>query len=257
MKSDTAILIAARDSYSDTWPAFFGLLFRYWPDCPYPIYLFSEGKTFPDPRVLPLLVSADTDRPWLEQWTSRMREGISRIGAERLIVLHTDYFLSEPIDTARIKRLDDLLRRDGIGCIRLCPVPPPKIAYPEDSSLGIIAKSDKYSVSFQAAIWKRGVLEFFLKPEWTPAECESEGSKQSYHVDDLFLSAWKESPALPYVHGISKDTWLYEAIRHLEREGFGVAEGRKREGLAAYLSRKLFIKMLWYRIKLSLGWASR
>ena len=37
--SDTAILVASCDRYSDLWGPFFGVLAKRWPDCPLPIYL--------------------------------------------------------------------------------------------------------------------------------------------------------------------------------------------------------------------------
>ena len=146
MKSDTIILIAARDSYSETWDAFFSLFFKYWSDCPYPVYLFTENMVFNDQRILPLVIPADPNIPWGKQWAERIRKAISQTNADYFILLHTDYFFSEQIDTARIIKLANLLRRDDIGYIRLCPAPPPKISWPEDETLGVLAKTDAYSV---------------------------------------------------------------------------------------------------------------
>lgn len=249
MKSDTAVIVAARDSYSDTWEAFFSIFFKYWPDCPYPVYLFAEEKVFPDPRVIPLLVKNDPAKPWGKQWADRIKKALSDMQADRFILLHTDYFLSQKIDTPRILGLEKLLRRDDIGYIRLCPVPPPKLPYVEDRTLGIIRKTDAYSISLQAAFWKRQTFEYFLIPGLNPGEYELAGSKNSYKMKELFLSAKKAYPALPYVHGISKDTWQYDAVRFLKSEGFGVEANRKKESLGSYLFRKSYLKRLKYGLK--------
>lgn len=253
MTSNTVIFVAARDSYSETWDAFFSLFFKYWPDCPYPVYLFTEEKIFPDPRVTPLVIENDPTQSWGKQWGDRMDKALSRIGADYFILLHTDYFFIKKIDTARIIKLSRLLQQDNIGYIRLCPVPPPKITYAEDMKLGIISKKDAYAVSLQAAFWKRKIFDFFLVRGLNPGEFEVEGSKNSYKIKELFLSAKKKYPALPYVHGISKNVWQYDAVRFLKREGLNAESTRKVESLVSYLSRILYINMLKYRIKLILN----
>jgi len=252
MRSDTVVLIAARDSYSETWDAFFSLFFKYWPDCPYPVYLFTEKMVFNDQRILPLVIPDDPNKAWGKQWEERIKKAICQINTDYFILLHTDYFFSKPIDTARIMKMENLLRRDDIGYIRLCPVPPPKISWSEDQTLGVLAKTDAYSVSLQAGFWKRKIFEYFLIPGLHPGEFEVEGSKNSFKIKELFLSAKKRSPAIPYIHGISKNTWLYDAVKFLKREGLKIETARKIESLPTYLSRVLYINMLKYHLKLIL-----
>jgi len=56
---DTCVLIASCDAYSDAWAPFFALMKKYWPDCPYPIYLISN---YQDPGICgvrPILLKED------------------------------------------------------------------------------------------------------------------------------------------------------------------------------------------------------
>ncbi|MCX6715585.1 MAG: hypothetical protein NT077_01045 [Candidatus Taylorbacteria bacterium] len=250
MKSDTIIIIAARDSYSETWDAFFSLFFKYWPDCPYPVYLFTEKKTYPDPRILPLVVSDDPNGSWGKQWADRIRKALAEVDASYFILLHTDYFFSEKIDTARIAGLIELIRRSDVGYIRLCPVPPPKLPYSGDRTLGTLSKRDAYNVSLQAGLWKRSVFERFLISGLNPGEFEIEGSKNSYKVKETFLCTKKGLAAIPYVHGISKAAWLYEARRFLKNEGHEVRTTRNKESFWAYICRVYYINMIKYRLKM-------
>ena len=41
IKNKFAILIVSCDKYSDLWDPFFKLFFKFWPDCPFNIYLLS------------------------------------------------------------------------------------------------------------------------------------------------------------------------------------------------------------------------
>ncbi len=43
--SELAILVCSCDKYADVWEPFFKLFFKFWPDCPYPIYLLSNYLT--------------------------------------------------------------------------------------------------------------------------------------------------------------------------------------------------------------------
>lgn len=59
MDSSCAVIIASCKAYSDSWGPFFTQFFKYWPDCPFPIYLITEGGEQPDPRVSMLILQKD------------------------------------------------------------------------------------------------------------------------------------------------------------------------------------------------------
>ena len=81
------------------------------------------------------------------------------------------------------------MERDDVGCVRLypCPAPTKECQDSGDSQLGLICKTDKYSVSMQVTLWKRNVFEKILKDGWSPVEMEFDGSKESSLVQELFL----------------------------------------------------------------------
>jgi hypothetical protein len=37
-----AVIVVSCDLYSDVWKPFFTLFFKYWNDCPFPVYLTSN-----------------------------------------------------------------------------------------------------------------------------------------------------------------------------------------------------------------------
>jgi len=59
---DVAILVSSFDGFSDLWSPFFMLFWRYWPDCPYPVYLISNNKIYENPRITTIMVGED--RHW-------------------------------------------------------------------------------------------------------------------------------------------------------------------------------------------------
>src|SRR3989338_3266453 len=73
MTTDTSVLVVSCDKYQDIWKPFFTLFFRYWHDCPYPIYLGSNQRIYADQRVKTIAVGDDKD------WSSGFRKMLEQI----------------------------------------------------------------------------------------------------------------------------------------------------------------------------------
>ena len=59
--NETALLVVSCDNYRDAWEPFFTLLFKYWPECPYPVFLGSNKQTYKDNRITPIMIGEDID----------------------------------------------------------------------------------------------------------------------------------------------------------------------------------------------------
>ena len=46
LNNNICVLIMSCDSYEDLWVPFFHFFDKYWPDCPYPIFLATNTKLF-------------------------------------------------------------------------------------------------------------------------------------------------------------------------------------------------------------------
>src|SRR6266568_9360967 len=106
MKGDTgephepiriAVLVVSCDPYSDVWAPFFTLFWKYWPDCPYPVYLGTNEKTVPHNSVTTLRVGTDRD------WSSNLREMLRQLRAEHVMLFLEDFFITARVDTASIQ----------------------------------------------------------------------------------------------------------------------------------------------------------
>jgi hypothetical protein len=58
---DASILVVSCDGYQDLWKPFFSCFLKYWPDCPFPVYLGSNNLTYPDCRVRSLAIEIYID----------------------------------------------------------------------------------------------------------------------------------------------------------------------------------------------------
>jgi len=87
------LVVPSCDAYSDTWPYFFHFLFKYWPDIPAPVYLFSNHLTYDDPRVHTIQVGDD------HQWGDNLNAALPRVPGDVLLLLLDDFFLNQPVVT--------------------------------------------------------------------------------------------------------------------------------------------------------------
>lgn len=240
MQPGAAVLVASTDRYADLWEPFFTLFRRYWPDCPYPVYLGSNERTFPAPDVRAITVGEDID------WSTGFAEMVGRVEEPYALVLLEDYLLTQRVDTARIERLFGHMRSRGAACLRLMPVPGAPDPDPELPEVGELPRGAAYRVSLQAAIWERETLLGLLRPGESAWELETAGSRRSDELAAPFLSIVRGGPRpLPYlISAVRKGRWQRDALKLCRRERVPVdLTLRPQESLRAYGHRK----WRWYR----------
>jgi hypothetical protein len=182
MPDSTALLVVSCDSYRDIWGPFFTLLFRYWDDCPYPVFLGSNFEKYPDKRVVSLAIGEDRD------WSSNLRRMLEWIPQDGILLIQEDFLLDRPVHTARIDRYIGYARRRQAACLRLMPIPGPDVPCADQPELGEIGKGAEYRVSLQAAWWKKEQLAAVALPGESPWQFERLGSRRSDALDAPFLS---------------------------------------------------------------------
>lgn len=214
---DVAILIPSCDAYQGAWKPFFHCFFKFWPDCPYEVFLGSNHLSFPDPRVSPILVGPDVD------YSSNLMMMLDHIEQDWVIISNEDLFLSAPVNTARVHRLINLVQRKQIVFLLLY-VDPYSVVRVDDEMDGIgeIANGAPYRVSMSLALWQKRVLLKLLRPGETAWDIEYKGTRRSYELEHKFyaLSACtQKNPPLSTVHGLRKRKWTVEATKFLQQEG--------------------------------------
>jgi hypothetical protein len=133
-----ALVVASCDSFSDVWDAYFTLLFRYWPDCPYTIYLITDSKVYNHPKVKTIVQDE-----LKKDWSSCVIDSLKKIPEKYIIFNQEDFLINGPVKTEHIKKLVKNISEYNAACIRLLPSPPPDKKY--NDHLGEITKGPQYS----------------------------------------------------------------------------------------------------------------
>jgi hypothetical protein len=212
----TAVLISSCDRYQDLWKPFFTLFFKYWPDCPYPIYLSTNHCRYDDNRVKIMAAGDDTD------WSSGFRSVIERIPHPYVIVFMEDYLFMKPVDTEKIERLIAYMDKNKAGYLRLVPSPGPDLPCPDNEDVGAISKGSDYRLSLQTAIWEKNALLNLLRNGETAWELELKGTKRTNELDVPFLSVKNNPPIHYFCTAVIKGKWVKEAVDLCRGEGIEV-----------------------------------
>ena len=110
---DVAILVVSCDAYKDLWDPYFHSLFKFWPDCPYQIYLGSNEEEFSDSRVESILVGPD------KEYSTNLIAMLERINTPWVILWIEDLFISEKINSSYVSELVDMAIEKEVGYLKL------------------------------------------------------------------------------------------------------------------------------------------
>lgn len=218
--NNCSVVISSFDARNDLWDPFFTLIFRYWPDCPFLIYLISNYKKYNDPRVKTISVGED------KGWATNMKITLKQISTPYVICMLDDLFLEKSTNTDRIKSLVNHARDNSIAYIGLVPFFDLDNDYVDALNLGRISKSvDR--ISHRASLWDKKILSDLLVDGENVIQMEIEGSKRSNAIDALFLSV--KEPVIYYHNrsAIIRGQWMYDAVKLCQKEGIKLDLNRR------------------------------
>jgi hypothetical protein len=210
--ADVAAVVASYDGCADIWPGFFSLVSRFWPDLPYRLYLISNHLTLADERVTALRVGDDLS------WSETLARGLEKIANRYVLLILDDFFLTAPVDTARVLRMQAAMAAKGAVYLRLAPNPAADAPCADMPEIGTINKGAPYRTSLQMAFWDRRLLLDLLRREESAWDFEIKGSLRSDALDEPFLGVCSDF-AVPYRHVLRRGKLLPDAVRYFASLG--------------------------------------
>ena len=229
-----ALVISSCDLYSDCWKPLFHSIHKYWPDCPYPIYLICNYMDSGDDSVIPIKVGEHLG------WGSNTKKALSQIECDYLIYFQEDYFMNKPVNTECMKENLEYCVKNNVDYLRL--MPPFKDKYPYDDiyciDKAVRRKTKLRAMSLMACIWKKSTLDNLCIEGWTGWDFERKIlayiKERNIKINRLVVKSSMYSKfGLPVIGstGIRKGIWTKEGYDYLVENGFILeAQGRKVEG---------------------------
>lgn len=227
------LLVMSCDAYSDLWPPFFDFFERYWPDCPFDLYLGSNFKTYKRARaeIKPLLFDMSTN------WSDEFSAALQQLNKPFVIYLQDDYFIIKKPDNEWLADLIDIADRRGAAYLRIFPTPEPDEMISEVRPVGKIRKDSTQRTSLQAAVWRRESLLELLQNGESPWEFETGGPERSQATEREFLSVPRTNkgrletgfyPITYFCTAVLKGKYMRGAVKLAKKEGIHLdLEARK------------------------------
>jgi hypothetical protein len=249
--SNCAILVLSCDKYADIWKPFFEFFSKYWPDCPFPVYLGTNSKAFSFKNVKQIFSNKTTN------WSEELELILNQIAEEYIILILEDYFICEPVNTKGIKNILNLMEEKKAAYFKIAAFPSkydslwPHIPIADLPSIAEIKTNSQYRVCLQTAIWNKNILSRLLKKGESPWDFEIEASKRSDEIENPFWCAVAD-PSKKEVHGLityyctalSAGKWMRGAVALSKKENIEIDTiNRPIESKSEELKRKIYISL--------------
>lgn len=221
-ESRTVILMMTCKKYEQVWEPFFTLFRRYWPDCPYRVYMGTDTGRYPGVDS----IEVGEDR----HWASNTLAVLEKIEADRIILFQEDFLLTGRVNTPKVRKLVKHSRSFDIASLRLYWFPSPTSKWEGTDYLGVVGPFDEFRLSFQLTIWDKAYYQSILVPGEDPWTLEVKGARRTGLTDRTFLGIWDNHDIpIPYLdYAIDKGEWRDEALELLKREGIDTSKLSKK-----------------------------
>lgn len=251
-KNQVAILVVSCDKYNDVWNIFFKTFKKYWPDCPYPIYLGTNKITYFCGGVN--LINTGEDLSYSENLIMMM----DKVEAEHLIIWVDDLMLTAPVNTQHIKDIVEYAIKSGIDFVKLLPNFP--YSYTEEKyGIGRLPNGIKYQVSIGLSCVKKSFMKSIVAEKKKSAwDLEYEISRNIKNRTDLkiyaLLNDLKNYP-ISYKNIIGKGKVIRNSASFIiENGGAEIVSKRGLQSLRDYAYYRTYLFFLWTLKKLNLYW---
>lgn len=151
---DMCILVVSCDKYADCWEPFSLCLQKFWPDCPYPVYLATETKEAPCNTIYKKAIHSQN-----KSWTGLLREVCNQISTEYIFLVLEDHWLADTVRTDKIAEVLGVLQQNtSVGLVYLDFPQKKSPIWKNDSSFYEILPNTAYRLSAGPSIWRKNFL---------------------------------------------------------------------------------------------------
>ena len=228
---NVSLIVGSADSYADCYEPFFHLLHDYWPDCPKPVYLLTEAKTW-NSEALPVVSSCNGRCAW----GKNLRLTVERTTTDYILLFMIDYFLERPVNHRQFLHFLETAQRRHVSCLNFIPLAGNAGTVTPD---GLVAMEKRIhdKVNCQVALWEKNAILRHLRDHETPHDFERWGTRRAWRQEDSFYTvspAWEEREGKIFDYaltgGIRNGKWIPELVEPMFRE-HGISIDLTRRGL--------------------------
>lgn len=221
MQSDIALVVSSSDNTEDILRQVSPSIKRFWPDCPFPIYVGKNSARFV-PRGFRPLYAAPSN------WQTELRSQLSQLDTSHVLLLLDDFLLRKKVATAQILKVAEQAVRNKYAYVRLRALQramlPALLARGRGALsaalLERISPSVPYYSGLQPALWQRQYLLSCLG-----AASDIWSFEHLVHDDTPHYAV--KSTLLPCTHVVERGRWSPDASALFTRAGLRFDPGSR------------------------------
>lgn len=220
-ESRVAVFICSSDSRRDVLDRILPSVVKFWPACPYPIYVGLNTHDRPLPIGTPALAPA-------LGWHRECALQLAQITENYLIVLLDDFLLGASVNQERLAEIVENVVTLDLAYLRLVPLGrslPARLAgwrLPQiKPGIEQMPSGHPFYSGLQIAVWRRTHLQAMLEKPQSIWEFESYCMPQSSHC------VVRDRPPISYRHLVERGRWLPDARLLLRQAGLSTDLGHR------------------------------
>ncbi|MBW2045386.1 MAG: hypothetical protein JRI96_10950 [Deltaproteobacteria bacterium] len=240
MVEGLSILVLSCDNYSDLWDTFFDCFERFWPDCPYNIYLGSNTVSYNRKHIEVLYSGPDKD------WSSTAKSIIAQVPTKYLWVFLEDIFITSRIHNSQISNIVNFMGKTKAKHVHEKPLPKPD-RYTK-TGFGVYQKGAPYRVNVRG-FWEKSFLLYQLIEGESPWNFEIMGSYRSSYYDGFYCLT---SPICQVLNGVEKGYLHPTAVKWCRNNGIHSIDRLTRAGLTYHRRVISSLKQMYFNLVVKL-----
>jgi hypothetical protein len=215
--SSVAVVVSSCDSFFDVWRPFVFFFRKYWPDCPFPVFLIVNRLRIRSAIVQPITVGPDRD------WASNMITALESIPQPYILYFQEDYFLNGRVNSEQLAEDFAYAFQHDVAsfCFQARGELEPNFQ-PLNDRFGVVPQDSDGRTRLQVTLWKKAVLQAALRPGETAWNMEARASERTR---DLLILSYlhRRNRPIPYLmSAIVRGLWTPDALALCREAGLKI-----------------------------------
>lgn len=205
--SSVAVVVSSCDRFFDAWRPFAFFFRKFWPDCPFRVYLIVNQLRIRSNLIHAIEVGRD------KGWASNMQCALRHIAEPYILYMQEDYFLTAPVDRSQLA--SDFSYAFEHDAASFCFFGRSQLESDYvhiNDRLGILPPDSDYRTRCQVTLWKRDVLAATLRPGETAWNMEARASVRTRDLLALSYTHKNDGPIRYLMSGISRGLWTPQGL---------------------------------------------
>ena len=210
MKDKLTLIISSCDKFSDIWEVQVELLNRNWSDRNMKTLMVTDKSTSKSYKNVKIFSAGEK-----MEFSKRLKASLSAVTTEYVLIILDDYFITQKINSHKIKSLVRVMDEEELDYLRIYSRPKTVIRnFNEYKNLYEIDTEKNYAVNLYPGLWRVSFLKETFKVPMSAWEYEVSLSKIAKELNANCVMT--RGGEFPFLNGIVKGKFFRKANRYLK-----------------------------------------